>query len=193
MHREHSAFLSVFNLIMDIDKAWKKALESTEIIRSRIKGLMTHSDTHVPYVMLSESTINMGDTVVRKGEIVVKQPALIIPPNNPQFKGFQFDEDEVDQNSLVNYLLVRGITLPSMNYDNKTHSLDIHEGKLSGAIKSFNQSMQMEENVRSGLIVGPEDCWQFSLLIFICSQIARNADQDIRKLLDDHKKKQEDK
>lgn len=174
---------------MDIEKAWKHALKHTEIVRSRIQSLGTTSDTKVPYVLLSESTINMGDTVVRKGMVVVERPSLIVPPNNPQFKGFNF-EDVVEntENSLINFLLVRGISIPSMRYDNKINSLDIYEGKLSTAIKHYNKKLQMEENIISGLIAGPDDCWQFSLLIFICSQIARNADQDIRRLLEEHRK-----
>ncbi|MDP8213538.1 MAG: hypothetical protein P9X22_09690 [Candidatus Zapsychrus exili] len=173
---------------MDIEKFWNKALKNTEIIRSRIQALGVNSETHVPYILLSESTINIGDTIVRKGEVVVEKPSLIVPPHNPQFEGFDFDaEDTVNQNSLINFLLVRGVSIPSLRYDNKTHSLDVFEGKLSAAIKSYKEDLNKQENVKSGLIAGPEDCWQFSLLIFICSQIARNADNDIRKLLEKHK------
>jgi hypothetical protein len=178
---------------MDIEKAWERALRSTEIIRARVQALQTLYTTRVPYVLLSESSINEGDTVVRKGIINVEKPALIVPPNNPQFQGFEFEEDQgVGQNSLINFLIVRGITVPSLRYDNRTSSLDVHEDKLSGAIKHYKDLLQQKEDVETGLLIGPEDCWQFSLLIFICTQIARNADQDIRKLLDDYHKKQKE-
>ena len=177
---------------MDFNKIWTKALSQTEIIRSRVQALMTMGDTHVPYVLLSESSINVGDTVVRKGEVMVQRPSLIVPPNNPQFDGFDLegfnDGAGFDQNSMINFLLVRGISLPSMRYDNQTSSLDIYEGKLSDAIKHYNESFQKKENVNTGLIVGPEDCWQFSLLIFICTQIARNAESDMKRLLNEYKK-----
>jgi len=178
---------------MDFEKVWSKALKHTEIIRSRIQALMTISITRVPYILLSESSINVGDTVVRKGEILVEKPSLIVPPNNPQFEGFEFDEkDGVDQNSLINFLIVRGVSMPTLRYDNKTSSLDIYEDKLSAAIKYYEDNLQKSEDVQTGLIVGPEDCWQFSLLIFVCTQIARNVDQDIRKLLDEYHKKKEE-
>ena len=45
--------------------------------------------------------------------------------------------------------------------------------------------LQQHENVHSGLIAGPEDCWQFSVILFVCSQVARSADGDIKRLLDD--------
>ena len=69
---------------------WEKALKKTEIIRPRIQSMMTFSETSMPYILLSESSINMGDTVVRKGEVVVERPTLILPPNIPQFEGFEF-------------------------------------------------------------------------------------------------------
>ncbi|MFC1510287.1 hypothetical protein ACFL49_01345 [Candidatus Omnitrophota bacterium] len=176
---------------MDIDKYWQKALKNTEIVRSRIRSLNAACDTVVPYILLCESELSSSDTVVRKGEVVVSQPSLIIPPNNPQFEGFEFDEDQgIEDNSLINYLLVRGISLPSLRYDNKTCSLDIYEDKLSSALKFYKNQLQQEENVDAGLIIGSQDSWQFSLLIFICSQIARNVDADIRRMLNEHQKKQ---
>ena len=177
--------------MMNLEQAWEKALRNTEIIRTRVQALMTTGSTFVPYILLSESAINQEDTVVRTGEVIVEQPALIIPPNNPQFNGFEFEaEAGVSQNSVVNFLLVRGISIPSFKYDNRTSSLDVFEGRLSTAIKHYESLLQQKENVKTGLIAGPEDVWQLSLLIFVCSQIARNATTDIRKLLDDfHKDK----
>jgi len=179
---------------MDYEKMWEKALKHTEIIRSRVQALSSVGDTMVPYVLLSESSINVGDTVVRRGEVLVQKPALFIPPNNPQLEGFDFEDQEssFDQNSFINFLIVRGITLPSLRYDNRTSSLNVFEGKLSLAIKQYQKLMQKKEDVRTGLVAAPEDCWQFSVLIFVCSQIIKNADQDIRRLLDEYHRKQDD-
>jgi len=175
---------------MDIEKSWNKALKHTEIIRSRVQALMVTARTHVPYILLCESSINMGDTVVRKGEVIVEKPSLILPPNNPQFQGFEFDSEEsVDENSMINFLIVRGVSMPSFRYDNKTNFLDIYEGKLSEAVKHYEDLLMRKENIQTGLIIGHEDVWPFSLLIFICSQIARNAHTDIQKLLDEFHRK----
>lgn len=168
---------------------WERALKHTEIIRSRVSSLQTFSATHVPYVFLAESSINAGDTVVRKGEVVVEKPSLILPPNIPQLEGFDFEDGtKFDDNALVNFLMIRGISLPSMRYDNRTNSLDIYEGSLSKAINHYNKEFQRMENVSTGLIAGPEDVWQMSLLIFVCLQIARNTEIDIRRLMDEYKK-----
>ena len=87
---------------MDINEAWGKALKQTEIVRSRISALQTFHATQVPYILLSESSVNLGDTVVRRGEVTVDQPSLILPPNLPQLEGFGFDQPQsFDEQSMI--------------------------------------------------------------------------------------------
>ncbi|MBZ0167101.1 MAG: hypothetical protein K8I00_09865 [Candidatus Omnitrophica bacterium] len=173
---------------MDLEKAWNTALKETEILRARIAALQTTRDTRVPYVLLAESSINIGDTVVRTGEVQVNKPALILPPNNPQFEGFDFEQtNPFNENAMVNFLLIRGVSMPSLTYDNRTHSIDIFEGDLDKAVRHYQEELQRQENVSTGLIKGSEEFWPFSVLIFICTQVARNADMDIRRLLDRYK------
>ena len=175
---------------MDSTSAWERALQETNIIRSRVTGLQTFSETHVPYILLSPSSINEGDTVVRTGEVLVHRPSLILPPNIPQLEGFEFDgEDSFQEDTMINFLMVRGISLPSMKYDNKVFSLNVFEGKIDEAIGVYGNRLQREENTLAGLITGPDDVWQFSLLIFVCSQIAKNSSADIRRLLDEYHRK----
>jgi hypothetical protein len=175
---------------MDITAAWEKALRQTNIVRSRVTALQTFSETQVPYILLSPSEVNDGDTVVRTGEVLVHRPSLILPPNIPQLEGFDFkDEDAFRQEAMINFLMVRGVSLPSMKYDNKIFSLNVFEGKMEDAIGFYGNRLQREENTSTGLICGPDELWQFSLLIFICSQIAKNSSQDIRRLLDEYRKK----
>jgi len=174
---------------MDSTAAWEKALRETNIIRSRVTGLQTFSETHVPYILLSPSTINHGDTVVRTGEVLVHRPSLILPPNIPQLEGFNFEgEDSFREDTMINFLMVRGISLPSMKYDNKISSLNVFEGKIEDAISVYGNRLQREENTMAGLICGPDEVWQLSLLIFVCSQIAKNSSTDIRRLLDEYHK-----
>ena len=120
---------------MDIQKSWEKALSNTEIIRSRVQALLTFAATKVPYVLLSESRFDPSNTVVRKGEVVVERPAIVLPPNSPQFEGFDFtEEDRLSNDIFANFLYVRGINVPSLKYNNKTDSLDLHDGKLKNVI-----------------------------------------------------------
>jgi len=169
---------------------WEKALKKTEIVRSRVQPLLTFEATRMPYIFLAESALNIGDSVVRKGKVLVEKPSIVLPDNIPQFDGFDFDKDlHVGEETVKNFLFVRGIRFPSYRYNNRTQSLDVREGSLSKAIDFFSDKLQKKEDVHAGLIVGPEDCWQFSVLIFICSMIVRSADSDIQKLLDDIEKR----
>ncbi len=170
---------------MDIHSSWEKALKHTEVIRPRVQSLQTFETTQIPYIFLAESAIHHGDTIVRKGEVGVDKPSIILPPYLPQFEGFDFKEDlKGAEDYLTTFLLVRGIRFPSMKYENKISSLDIREEKLPKAIEFFSHQLQKQENVSTGLVVGPEDCWQFSLLIFVCGQVIRSAEGDIRKIFD---------
>jgi len=170
---------------MDIHDSWEKALKATEIIRPRVQPLQTFAATQIPYVFLAESAVNHGDTVVRKGEVTVEKPTIILPPHLPQFEGFEFDEKFSGvEDYLTTFLLVRGIRFPSMKYENRIESLDIREEKLSKAVEFFSHALERQENVSTGLVIGPEDCWQFSVLIFICGQITRSAEGDVRNLFD---------
>ncbi len=171
---------------MNIQDIWEKAVKKTEIIRPRVTPLSSYDVTHLPYVCLSESAVNTGDTVVRRGEVMVQKPTIVLPHNMPQFEGFDFEKEmQVNEDLFRSFLLVRGVQFPAMKYNNKSYSVDVHEGSLSKAIEHHKTLLQRHENVHTGLIAGPEDCWQFSVILFVCSQIARSADGDIRRLLDD--------
>ncbi len=175
---------------MNIQDGWEKALKHTQVIRPRAQDLQTFSDTNLHYIFLSEALVNTGDTIVRKGEVLVGKPGIILPSNLPQFEGFDFEEEfGFGQDMLINFLLVRGVTFPSMKYDNKTHSINIYDSHIKKAVAHYSDILQRREDVHSGLIVGPEDCWQFCVLIFICSQIAKSASSDIRKLFDHFRKR----
>lgn len=175
---------------MDIQQLWEKALEKTEIIRSRVQPLHTFETTRLPYIFLSESSVNVGDSAVRKGKVLVEKPSIFLPENIPQFEGFEFDEEmDLSEDTVTNFLLVRGIRFPSYKYNNRTSSLDIYEGRLNRAIDHFSGQLEKSEDVHTGLIVGPEDCWQFSILIFIGTMVARSADKDIKRLLEDFEKR----
>lgn len=174
---------------MDIQENWEKALSQTDIIRSRVRQLQTFDDTKVPYILLSESLVNLGDTVVRKGDVTVTKPSIILPSHIPQFDGFKFDEETAfTQEMVMNFLMVRGVSMPSMKYSNQTYSVDVFEGPLDRAVAQHKDDLQHREDVQTGLVVCPDDCWDFSLLLYIGTQVMRNAQTDIRHLLKKYQK-----
>ncbi|MFQ5585055.1 MAG: hypothetical protein ACE5GL_11520 [Calditrichia bacterium] len=120
----------------------------------------------------------------------MEKPSIILPPDPPQLEGFDFKDDPGHQQDMItNFFLVRGIGFPSLKYNNKTYSLDIFEGGLSKAVEKHSRELQKEENVTSGLVIGPEDCWQFSILIFVGMQILRTTEHDIKQLMNRGRKR----
>ncbi len=174
---------------MDIDGLWDKALKGTEIIRARLQDLPTFETTPLPYIFLAESSLNMGDTVVRKGQILIERPSLILP--SPQLEGFAFDQEhQLSQDAVLNFLLVRGVRFPSLRYRHELSSLDVQEGALQKTIGQFTTRLQQAEDVHTGLVVGPEEAWQFSVLILVGSLVIRSTEGDVRRLLEAWRRRQ---
>lgn len=172
---------------MDLQGYWEKALKLTEVVRPRVQPLAVDASTQLPYVFLAESAVNAGDTVVRKGEITVEKPSIILPSDQPQLEGFEAeDKNAWNVQGMINFLMIRGIRFPSMKYNNKIHELDLYEGRLKQAEDHFLKQLQLKENISTGLVIGPEDCWQFSVLIFVATQAGRQAESDMRRLLEDY-------
>lgn len=175
---------------MNLEEAWKKALENTDIIRSRAKALETFGATQLPYIFLGSSIVNAGDSVIRKGEVTVEAPSIVLPENTPNFEGFQFEENLPAGTSFLNsFFLLRGIRFPSFKYNNKIESLEIFEGHLEEAVRKHKDDLGKREDVTTGLVAGPEDCWQFSVIILIANVIMRQAEGDFKKIFERFREK----
>jgi hypothetical protein len=175
---------------MDIEELWSKALKQTEVIRARLQELATFEATPLPYIFLAESSLNSGDTVVRKGQIMVERPSLILP--SPQFQGFEFEQElHISEDAMLNFLLVRGVRFPSLRYKHELSSLDLREGSLQQAITTYHEQLKQAEDIHTGLVIGPEDAWQCSVLILVGSLVIRSAESDVRRLLDSWKRRRE--
>ncbi|MBU3758469.1 MAG: hypothetical protein FGM27_00875 [Candidatus Omnitrophica bacterium] len=174
----------------DTEKKWESALRRTEIVRSRVRPLETFQATRMPYVFLSELSSAASGTLVRRGHVVVEKPSLILPPNCQQFEGFEWDASmRAEAGTFMDFLLIRGVHFPSMRFNHASESLSVYDGRLQAAIDHFQGQFQRAEDLDTGLIAGPEDVWQFSVLIFTGAQILRGADGDIHRLLREYKEK----
>ena len=174
---------------MDLEQLWDKALKHTEVIRTRAQDLATFEATALPYVFLAESALNAGDTVVRRGQVLVERPSLILP--SAQFDGFAFQAEwSLSEDAVLNFLLLRGVKFPSMRYHHELSSLDLREGSLQSAITHFTDQFARAEDIHTGLVTGPEEAWQFSVLILVGSLMIRSAEGDLRRLFDAWRKRQ---
>jgi len=171
--------------MMNLEELWERAKLETEILRERVRFLSSIENTTLDYIFLAESSINIGDTIVRKGKILVHKPLIILPKKLPIFEGFEFENEEI----LPFFLLMRGVSFPSLKYSNVTSSIEVYEGGLDKAIKDFTERLTMKEDIYTGLIKGVEDVWQFSLLIYVASLVIKSAPRDIKGVMDDFRKR----
>ena len=177
---------------MDIQELWDKALKGTEIIRMRLQDLATFETTSVPYVFLAESSLNQGDTVIRKGQVLIERPAIVLPQFSPQFEGFDLERElHIPSDMLATFLLVRGVQFPSLRYRHQISSLDLLEQSLQQAIEQVTQQLTTAEDIKTGLVIGPEDTWQFSLLLLVGALVVRSAEGDLRRILEEWRKRQQ--
>ncbi len=170
---------------MDIEELWQRAVDKTEILRGRLRLLLTFAPTVLPYIYLAESAVNISDVVVRKGKVIVEKPLLILPGNLAQLEGFQIDASgfQLSNDAVATFLLMRGVSFPTMKYSNETHKLEVVPGPLSKVISEYKKDLQKKEDIATGLIVSPEDCWQFSILIYISMQVSKSIPEDIRNII----------
>lgn len=176
---------------MDIQDLWERARQRTEILRMRLQDLATFETTLMPYVFLGESSVNPGDTVVRKGQVLIERPAIVLPSFCPQFEGFELDaEPQVGGDALATFLLVRGIQFPSLKYRHQLSSLTLFEESLRKAADHYSRELTMAEDVKTGLVIGPEDAWQFSVLLLVGALVVRSAHGDLRRIVEDWQKRQ---
>ncbi|MDP8234665.1 MAG: hypothetical protein P9M06_07740 [Candidatus Saelkia tenebricola] len=172
---------------MDFEKNWERAIGITEIERSWIGYLKNTSTTMLPYLMLCESLLDNSDTVIRKGKIEVTKPIIYLPEHNPVFEGFEFSKDNISENSVLTFFLLRGINLPSLKYSNTVYSLDMERGSLSDTIKKYKQELERLEDLKTALIVGADDCWHLSLLIYVAALTEKSVSNDIKSFLENLK------
>lgn len=176
---------------MDLQELWDAARKKTEILRLRAQELATFDATMIPYIFLGESSVNPGDTVVRKGHVIVERPAIILPNFSPQFEGFSLDEPlHLSDEALATFLLMRGIQFPSLKYHHQISSLDLFEESLQKAIDHFTNQLTMAEDLRTGLVAGPEAAWQFSVLLLVGALVVRSAEGDLRRILEAWRRRQ---
>ena len=176
---------------MDIQALWEQARTRTEIVRMRLQDLPTFEAAVVPYIFLAESSVNQGDTVVRRGQVRIERPSIVLPSFAPQFDGFEFDSAaHLGAEALSTFLLVRGIQFPSLRYRHELSSLDLLEETLQKGIERFTRQLTAAEDITTGLVVGPEAAWQFSLLLLVGALVIRSAEGDVRRLLEAWRKRQ---
>jgi hypothetical protein len=161
-----------------------EAVRSTKILRARKNYLFTFGNTRLPYVMVANSLINAGSSIIRTGEVVVEKPQIIIANDSSAFEGFDIDRSLVDLDQVKFALMSRGISFPQMNYKNSTQFLEVVSDKLEVIIERQMNQFEDANDSRVGLIQCREDTWNLSLLHYVLTQVIRSSTSNMQEYLE---------
>jgi hypothetical protein len=89
----------------------------------------------------------------------------------------------MDKDIVQMFFFMRGVRFPSLKYNNTVETLDLDERPLSKCVEEYRRKLEMEENTATALILGPEDCWQFSVLLYIAALSGRCVRNDITRMM----------
>ena len=170
---------------MDLEEKWQKVMAETEIFRFYRDILSSHTTSTIPYIFLGPSLVNAGDTIVRKGQVVIDKPMIILPQNMPQFSGFELDELDLDPNLLQFFFLVRGVRFPSLKYQHEISTIDVFEGGPDKAIDHYRDELERKEDLSTGLIYGCTDLWQLSVLFYVMAVISKSTPKDLDSFIEE--------
>ncbi len=172
---------------MDLEERWQKTLAETHILRFFYPRLSTQDTTILPYIFVAASIVNNGDTVVRKGQISVDKPLIILPKNMPQFSGFNFEEElGSKEDDMKFFLMMRGVNFPSLKYHHKVDDISVVSKDTESVAEQYKKELEQQEDINTGLVLGPIECWQLSILMYVGMVISRSAPYDIKKFLKEH-------
>jgi hypothetical protein len=164
---------------MDFNEAIAFASQRTNIIRARKNPLYTFGATRLPYVCLSDSARNTGDVVLRRGEVTASRPSISVPGQAAEFEGFDFGGDKA-----FPVFLARQIEMPIAKYINKSEGATDERGPLEASIEKVVNQLDRDNDIRTAVLVAPDNVWTLSVLLYIGSQVVRSAPANIAEALE---------
>ena len=169
---------------MGLHEDFAKALSETKIHRHRDTQLLTFGSTELPYIMLGESAVNIGDTVVRRGVVRVEKPQLILLRDPMEFEGFEYESNPSEASAFL--ALGRMASFPPGKYSNIEHRMEVFEGGLEKAIEHYDRRLDENDDGLTGLVTGPADFWALSLFVYVGKTVARSAPTDMNEMIRRH-------
>jgi hypothetical protein len=165
----------------NFEERWARATDKTHLHRTRKHDLYTFGATRLPYIFLAESAINVGDTIVRRGEISTEKPAIFLGGSqSPRFEGFQdSEEDQKDQ-----LLFARAFRFPGLNVQNQHMQMELVAREASALCDELMSELDDQRDSRTAVIEGPEDLWGLSLIFYAAQMTSRSAPGNMREMME---------
>lgn len=169
---------------MDSERAWRKAVEQTFVVKFPKQHLSTFGITNISYYVVTEPVFAEKDGpkegVVRSGRVVAQKPTIVTPTYAMHLEGFSSEAydyfAEVAQRA--------GPNSPGIlyQYKNEEGSIDIVSGVPQEIAHRIRDDLDSRNENMSVVIVGVDELWDVSLLKFIYEFTSSSASANAREL-----------
>ena len=162
------------------EECWK----ATEIIREYQRMLFTFGDMEVPYVLVTEHDRFKDRAVIRRGVVMLQKPQIFLPSHygGPQFReGFEH-ADAIPPEATF---LLRAMQLPYCQIRNRPVAREHMEyGGLQSILDRFEREMENQEDTETGLIKGPSEGADVSLMRYSLGLAIKSAPGNVREFFE---------
>ena len=168
---------------MESERAWRRALEQTRLVRLPKQHLATFGSTNIAYYVVTEPIYQELDPakqegVVRTGRVIAERPAIITPTYAMSLQGFSQEAYEY-----IHYLSQTygphssGILY---QYKNEADKIDIVGGAPSEIAQRISDDLDRREENMSVVMLGVDELWDVSLLNFIYEFTSSSAVRNVQ-------------
>ncbi|MCX7935638.1 MAG: hypothetical protein N3A66_10335, partial [Planctomycetota bacterium] len=148
------------------------------IWRARKHILYTFGDTKLPYIAISESPRDIGDIVIRRGEVIAERPRIAIPGKEHDLCCEGFDFGELDSEA-VPVFLMRRMGMPAARYVNKSAATTTERGTIEAIVERTINALDQRNDIRTGVIASPDRFWHLAVLLYAGQQALRSAPANV--------------
>ena len=156
--------------MMDSERAWRRAIEQTWVVRFPKQLLATFGSTNIAYYVVTEpiyTELDQGkqEGVVRTGRVVAQRPAVVTPAYAMNLQGFSSEAYEYFRHVASQ----SGPNSPGIlyQYRNEAGKTDIASGTPSEIANKIGDDLDRRQENLSVVMVGVDELWDVALLKFI--------------------------
>ena len=170
------------------EEKFKHYWRQTEIIREYQRILFTFGDMELPYVFVAESKQLADRTMVRRGKVFLQKPRIVLPESGKRMEFEGFEHPNILGREAA--YLFRAAKLPFSHISNRPIADEkLEYGNVSAILEKINSQMDHHNDTDTGLIKGPLEGADVSLIRYSFGLAIKSAPENINEFLE-HLQKQ---
>lgn len=159
------------------EQQFHRLWNAVRIERSMPYTLFTFGESELPYYLVVAGK-NAGEMVgVTRGQVSITRPTILTPDNvDPEFHGF-FERGE---DSMVDFLLARGMRFPHMKFANRAGETDLVSDSLEEVVARLQD--RVDEEDRTAILSAPHGLGGLALMKYAIEKAVESAPSNIQEL-----------